>query len=358
MHLLLLILLVSCSHHRPVDRQLSSYGDSSLKAQRLETYLKDELIFASGVDSTVLFVKVFDAEGALSTSINPAELSIISSDDIEAKPFTIKQGVYQATLLPRVKSKNLRLSVESADHVISNTVVLHTTNKPLKNELAPVFHDQLESHSIGEVNVLRGNFSREGFSEGFSFVNVGVNRIVPNDTNSRTFTLEYPEQARQNLALIVEDQLAAETEGMISLWMFFPRKNLPYVEQLSGIIELTIPTGEKVIFQKDSKEIVAGVLEEWPIKINKNGSFKFPMLKYKGRGVYLRADGQGENPQVNSDENPVVTIVHAPSGKLCQRPKEDFWESINANLMEFKFADDDSFNLYIQQHCGFSLPEL
>jgi hypothetical protein len=152
--------------------------------------------------------------------------------------------------------------------------------------------------------------------------------------------------------------------------MFFPRNQLPVVEQLEATIDVTLPTGEKIIFQKESKEIVTGVFEEGPVDIGPD-RFKrhYADLKYKGYGVVLRVNARGQSPQLGQFENlkidmdyglkgsAEVLILNGTTGQRCRRPKTDFWENIDVSPIEFKFPTDKAFDDYLKSKCGFSIPK-
>ena len=257
MRLLLLLLLISCStplkyKYSHGQRFLASSPQADVKVARIEASLKDPLIFASGMDATFVIVKLFDADDNLLTNIDPYDLTVSASEDVSAKPFALKQGVYKAALLPSVKSPDIRLQVEWKEAIKSNILILQTTIAPLKDEMTPLHHEFSEGRSHGELNIGRGSASPEASTEEFSLVNVGDNSIVSRPDSSRSFSFEYPEQARQNLALQVDDSPNdTVSHTMHSVFMFFPRKQLPVVEQLEATIDVTLPTGEKIIFQKE-----------------------------------------------------------------------------------------------------------
>jgi hypothetical protein len=376
MRFLLLFLLISCStplkyKYSSSQRYLASLTDDSIKVAKVQLSLKDSLVFASGMDSTSLIVQLYDEDGALITSIDPSDLTLSSSEDIKAKPFAMKQGVYKAELLPRVKSPHIQMQVDWQDKVKSNVVVLKTTISPVKVSLLPLHHEYHESRSMEEVNISRGSATPETATEAFSFVNVGDNSIVTRPDSSRTFNFEYPEQANQNLSLEIDDAPNdTVSHTMHSIFMFFPRKQLPLVEQLSNTMEITLPTGEKVIFQKESKEIVTGVLEEGPVDTGPD-RFKrqYADIKYKGLGVVLRVNARGQSPQLGQFENikidmdhglkgsAEVLILNGSTGQRCRRPKSDFWEPLDVSPIEFKFPTDKAFDAYLKSKCGFSLPK-
>lgn len=376
MRLLLLLFLISCStplkyKYSPGQRFLASSPQEEIRVARIEASLKDPVIFASGMDATFLIVKLFDEDGNLLTNINPYDLTVSASEDVSAKPFALKQGVYKAAILPSVKSPDIRLQVEWKEAVKSNILILQTTIEPLKDEMIPLHHEYSEGRSHGELNIGRGSASPEATTEEFSLVNVGENSIVSRPDSSRNFSFEYPELARQNLALQVDDSPNdTVSHTMHSIFMFFPRKQLPIVEQLEATIDVTLPTGEKIIFQKESKEIVTGVFEEGPVDIGPD-RFKrhYADLKYKGYGIVLRVNARGQSPQLGQFENlkidmdyglkgsAEVLILNGTTGQRCRRPKTDFWENRDVSPIEFKFPTDKAFDDYLKAKCGFSIPK-
>ncbi len=381
MRFLVLFLLLSCSQaplkykYSSSKRYLASLTREDISVDRIEGEVKVDLIFASGLDSTVLVVKLFDEEGNLLTDVDPSDLTLSTSEDIEAKPFVLKQGVYKAQILPRVKSKNIRMRVDWQEKVLSKEIVLKTTQAPLKNSVFPLNHEYSQSRSVDEISVSRGSAFPETATEGFSFENMGDNPIVDatrNRYSQRGFHFDYLEQARQNMALEIDDSPNdTVSHTMHSVFMFFPRKRLPIVEQLSGTINVTLPNGEKMIFQRDSKEIVDGVFTEGPVDVSRDRHKRqYADLKYRGQGVILRANARGQSPQLGQFENTKidmehgikgsadVLIIHGQSGQRCRRPKSDFWEPLDVTPIEFKFPTDEEFDLYLKQHCGFGLPQL
>lgn len=380
MRLLALLFLFSCStplkyKYSSSKRYLASLTREDVVVARIEGELKEEVLFASGMDSTYLIIKLYDKEGNLLTDVDPSDLILSTSEDVEAKPFVRKQGVYKAEILPRVKSQDIRMRVEWQERVLSPEIVLKTTILPLKDHLLPLNHEYFQSRNIGEINVSRGSASPENSTEGFSLENMGDNRIVDSvrhKNSQRVFHFDYLEQARQNLSLQIDDSPnGTVSHTMHSVFMFFPRKQLPVVKQLTGTIDVTLPNGEKLSFQKHSKEIMAGIFSEGPVDVSSD-RFKrqYADLKYNGRGVVLRVNARGQLPQLGEYENVKidmdyglkgsadVLIINGTTGQRCRRPKSDFWEPLDVTPIEFKFPTDDEFNEYLKKNCGFELPKL
>jgi hypothetical protein len=374
MRIFLLLLLIGCAQ-TPMKFQYSSSGRrmANVEVKRMEITLQADELFASGIDSTFIQVKLFDSANQIIKYADPDELNISSSEDIEAKPFVNKAGVFQAEIMPRFKSPEIQLRVDWRGQLLSQEVTLKTTMHPLKDNLEPLLRNYPEARNVGSIAVLRGTRSPEGMSEGFFFKNTGNNRVVNSQQSphaARSFSFEYPEQARQNLALQVDDApngLVSHT--MHSIFMIFPRKYLPTIEQHKNQLEVKLPTGEKMLFHKDSKEIMGGVFSEGPVDVSQDRFRRhYPHLIYKGRGVILRVNARGQSPKLGQFEtNKIdmehglrgsvdVLIINNSTGQKCRRPKADFWEPLDVSPVEFKFPTDEEFDLYLRNHCGFGLP--
>ena len=374
MRFLILLLMFSCSQaplkykYSFSKRYLASLTNEEVQVARIEGELRHPKLFASGMDSTYLVVKLFDKDGALLTNVDPTDLTLSTSVDVEAKPFSLKQGVYKAEILPRAKSKNVRMRVDWQEKVMSPEIVLEMTLAPMKNELELRKDDYYQIISIGYG---RGSTAP---TSGFSFENTGDNRIV-NTTKSadsqRAFSFEYPEQARQNILLEVYDAPnSSVSHTMHSLFWFFPRKQMPVIEQLTGTLDVTLPNGEKMIFNKETKEVVGGVFTEGPIDLSKDRHKRtYPDFRYQGKGILLRVNARGQSPQLGQFEtNKIdleygntgsvdVLIINGQTGQRCRRPKADFWEPIDVSPIEFKFPTDEEFDVYLKNNCGFGLPK-
>ncbi len=381
MRIMALLLLFSCStqpllkfKYNSSKRYLASLTREDVSVGKIEGELKNPVLFASGMDSTFLIVKLFDDEGNVITDIDPNDLTLSTSQDVEAKPFVMKQGVYKTEILPRVKSKNIIMRVDWQEKVMSPEILLRTTIAPLKDKVLPLAHEYNQSRSVGELSVSRGSATPENATEGFSFENMGPNRIVTLKYESamRGFSFDYSEQARQNMSMQIDDSPNdTVSHTMHSIFMFFPRKNMFVVEELSGTINVTLTNGEKMIFQKDSKEIVDGVFTEGPTDTSPDRHKRhYADLKYQGKGIVLRVNARGQSPQLGQFESvkidmehglkgsAEVLIMNGATGQRCRRPKVDFWEPLDVSPIEFKFPTDEEFNIYLKKNCGFGLPKL
>jgi hypothetical protein len=124
-----------------------------------------------------------------------------------------------------------------------------------------------------------------------------------------------------------------------------------------------------MIFHKDTKEIIGGVFQEGPLDSSSDKMKRsYPDLRYKGRGVILRVNARGQAPQLGEGPNQIdmdfgnrgskeVLIINGTTGERCRRPKTDFWDNMDVSPIEFKFPTDESFEIYLQNHCNFGLPK-
>src|SRR5690606_18896118 len=179
MRLLALLFLISCSHnsnlkfkYSSAKRYLASLTGDDVVVARITGELRKETIFASGSDSTILLIRLYDKKGRIISDVDPSDLTLSSSEDIDAKPFIEKQGVYKSEILPRAHSKNIHMRVDWLERAYSPEIVLHTTVAPVK--------DELDLKKDQHFQVINWGFGRNTNydSEGVSFENSGPNRIV------------------------------------------------------------------------------------------------------------------------------------------------------------------------------------
>src|SRR5690606_18448172 len=129
MRLLALLFLISCSHqsnlkfkYSSAKRYLASLTGDDIVVSKITGEFRKDTIFASGSDSTVLFVRLYDKKGKLITDVDPSDLTLSSSEDIDAKPFIEKQGIYRSEILPRAHSKNIHMRVDWLERAYSQEI--------------------------------------------------------------------------------------------------------------------------------------------------------------------------------------------------------------------------------------------
>lgn len=215
---------------------------------------------------------------------------------------------------------------------------------------------------------------RAGRVVGFEFSNHGGNPILPphydgskNLFYTRDFQFRYEGRARQDIHLIVSDWVPSYNQGfrlsgiLNSIWLFFPRRFLPAIVQDGDRTILTLPTGEDVIFDSRSFEIIGGVLEESPVDLSHDRNKRqFPAIKYTGEGLWLRADSRGSDPRISTVALIGVGANH-PSCRngdcnICKIPAQELWQQTGA--ANFKFATDHDWGRHLHQRCNLAIPDV
>ena len=110
---------------------------------------------------------------------------------------------------------------------------------------------------------------------GFEFSNRGGNRILPprydigkNLLFTRDFQFRFDDRARQDIQLFISDWPPSRdkqfrlSELMNSIFHFFPRNYLPAIFGSGARYVVTLPTGEQVEFDANTREILGGVFSE------------------------------------------------------------------------------------------------
>jgi len=156
------------------------------------------------------------------------------------------------------------------------------------------------------------------------------------------------------------DHVFRLSEIMNTLMLFFPRSYLPAIANAGDRNIVTLPTGEEVVFNAVTKEILGGALIESPVDLSsdRNGR-KFPDVNYLGLGVVVRADARGADPRLG--KYAIISTGTAPPNcgkpggcRQCEVPSKELWEQSGA--VRFKFQNDQAFDRYLTARCAFGLP--
>jgi len=217
--------------------------------------------------------------------------------------------------------------------------------------------------------------SDHGHIVGFEFSNHGGNRILPprrdaarNQFYGRDFQFRFDDRARQDIHLLVIDWAPSRdrqfrlSELMNSLMLFFPRRFLPAIASTHGRKIITLPTGEEVEFDAQTKEISSGVLSEAPVDLNPDRSARsFPAITYSGKGVVVRANARGADPRVGTvatitTGSPPANCDRGAACVQCQVPARDLWDQTGA--LRFRFATDQEFDRFLLSRCQFGIPQI
>jgi hypothetical protein len=212
---------------------------------------------------------------------------------------------------------------------------------------------------------------------GFSFINKGSPRINPNGLKGtgalRKFTFLFPDRARENIYLTINDDVAISRrfshDNMFRELHFFPRRQLPTAERIDGgsRIKVTLATGEAVVFDTRSKEIVDGVLEERPIDFNPSRyARRNPGIVYRGSYLAITVAQRGEAPRRQEVwGQKKYAEVHYPAkyAKPCRLSPALIWDQRpkpgdnDPTLTMLHKTDESLFNT-IERQCRWNLADL
>lgn len=209
---------------------------------------------------------------------------------------------------------------------------------------------------------------------GFEFSNRGGNPILPQRHDigknlffTRDFQFHFDDRARQDIHLLISDWAPSKdrqfrlSELMNSVLHFFPRHYLPAILRSNGRTIVTLPTGERVEFDANTHQVMAGVFSEAPVDLNPDRAARnFPAVAYLGRGLLVRADARGKDPRI---ANMAVITTGAPALNCqaeagcnqCRVPSKELWQQDGA--VRFRFPTDGEFHNYLLGRCGFGVPE-
>ncbi len=193
--------------------------------------------------------------------------------------------------------------------------------------------------------------SEPGF---FKLSNNGPNRIVAKgESRSREWGFHFEGNARQDLGFSVTDAPNGTISQLQeSYFMLFPRVSLPTIRLVGNRQVVTLPTGETVTFNAQTKEIIGGVLSEDGAMTSGGAKLDPAKISYRGSGVAVRVDSRGSEPRLNRNGTATIT----KQGRVCKVPIKDLWPNQSENSpVHFKFATDEPFNAYLKKKCGFGL---
>ncbi len=194
---------------------------------------------------------------------------------------------------------------------------------------------------------------------GFSFVNRGLNSIVTREEQegegpARQFEMQFRSRARQEIQFRITDiPTGSMSQRMESYFFFFPRLNLPAIqseEKNSLTFTVILATGEPVIFNAKTKEILGGVLKETtPIDLGGDRNLrKFAGIQYTGKGVYLRVNRRGNDPRIGT----IATLFQGE--KTCTIPAKELFNQDIHSQVEFLYPTDEEFNALLKKKCDMS----
>jgi hypothetical protein len=137
-----------------------------------------------------------------------------------------------------------------------------------------------------------------------------------------------------------------DSHDVKSAMIILPRKVIPSVKVNGNEIEMTMTTGEKVIFDKRTKAIKSGALREGPADITTD-RFKRqpPNVHYNGSGISIRLNHRYEDPFQSSE-----TAEVKQGGRTCKIPRSTLFDPKG----KLKTTSDAQFVRVINQSCPVS----
>lgn len=214
----------------------------------------------------------------------------------------------------------------------------------------------------------------------FKLINDGSPRINPtgvghrragrprNGNPTRSFLFNFPDRARQDMHLLVTDDVARSGryshDNMFRELAFFPRVMLPSIKATAdgNRYLVTLPTGEPVVFDRRSREIVAGVLrEDKPMDRNPNRHLRdYPAVSYRGQYLVISSEQRGDstrNARVWKQRRNAVIRYPAGGYKPCRVGREELWDQHpfpgdRDPRLTMRFSDDEALYRFIESRCG------
>ncbi len=347
-----------------------------------------EQIIANGYDQYELLIELKDAAGNYLTQADPSFYELVSNN-VKVKTInklSSKQGIHFVFSLENTENaseSNLQLMFQNKSFMETHPIKLNSMAKKQAYLSAPPY-GEMRWHQGLRILIQRYQSKINEKIElikmiGFSLQNNGINSIVPrggsadaegNVQASREFSFKFIDQANQNSHFeVTEDTTGFTSRFMLSHFILLPRKVLPSYHVTEDSIEVTLPTTEKIIFDKKSKEITAGVMQEHPVDMSASRFNRhFADIRYMGSGVLIRANARGNSPQIGQFSN---TAINGPFGRAgearvmayyydhdrnqavsCLLDKKDLWPPIDQSPIPFRFATDQEVAKLLAKKCG------
>ena len=233
------------------------------------------------------------------------------------------------------------------------------------------------SISSTDIDGLRYFFyepTRQRAVVGFAFENDGSPKINPVGLKGtgarREFAFHFADRARENIYLVVNDDVKISGrfshDNMFRELHFFPRTQLPslVIDHRKRQIKVTLPTGEPVLFDQDSMELVDGALTESPIDFSRSRhQRRNPEVRYKGDFLAITVAQRGEAPRrATVWGQSKFAEVHYPSkyAKSCRLSPRHIWDQrpkpgdSDPKLTMLHKTDAELFAM-IERRCGWDL---
>lgn len=182
--------------------------------------------------------------------------------------------------------------------------------------------------------------------QSYQFTNEGGNKIALGVNVERDWRFFSLDASRNGTYLWVTDSPGTGKlpDLMESAIIMIPRVTRPRVEDKGDETHVLLPTGERVVFHKESKVILRGALSEKAVDKNPNEEKrKFPQIDYHGYGLTITQNARGYHPLSSK----TATVNY--QGKTCTIPSSELWQGV-----EFKYSSDDDLKKYLKEKCSYN----
>jgi hypothetical protein len=266
--------------------------------------------------------------------------------------------------------------------------------KESNNELGGSLQEVNVKYPDGKIQVEGFSISADQFSKAFEYVE---DSKTPEDYytklySTRSFDIDFDGRGKEFTISIadfpVKEKFDANgkltdrytsTDMRLSLYTFFPRNVLPKYNVVNEEIEVTLPTGEKMIFDKNTGKVKESVFKEVPSSnylVNKGSS----TLRYPDKNLSYQGDGMWIESKINSQDERrpghKVTVRSRRNGKVstCELKSEDIWEfnsgfrlpldhpkriSSGYRCVKLKLKTDEDYYKIVKDKCpSFIFPKL
>jgi hypothetical protein len=212
---------------------------------------------------------------------------------------------------------------------------------------------------------------------GFAFQNTGSPKINPVGIQRkgprREYAFMFADRARENIHLAINDDVKLSGrfshDNMFREVHFFPRRQLPglQVDHARGVLVVTLPTGETVEFDQDTKELLGGALLEAPIDFNRSRhQRRNPEVRYRGDYLTITVAQRGEAPRrAKVWGQTKYAEVHYPSrySKSCRISPRHVWDQKpkpgdNDPTLTMLHRSDAEIFAMVERQCGWNLAAL
>ena len=212
---------------------------------------------------------------------------------------------------------------------------------------------------------------------GFAVENTGSPKVNPVGLKKkgarREYAFMFADRARENIYLAVNDDVKLSGrfshDNMFRELHFFPRNQLPTLalDNAKHVFRVTLPTGEPVLFDQDSLEVVGGALRESPIDFNRSRhQRRNPEVRYQGKYLAITVAQRGEAPRrakVWGQTKFAEAYYPAKYAKSCRLSPGHIWDQkpkrgdSDPTLKMLHKSDEQLFAI-VEKQCGWDLSAL